>query len=366
MAGIFKLLEDFVSAESETLEAAKPGLTSERIGALRTIKSGWEGMSGDQLKEAMTVANFSSYFSDAISRMFYQEYMLKSGAWKTYTFADTVPDFRDVKRWRMTMPGSLLLRREKAEAKATHIDEGDPVEYHVEEYARQFDVSWRVIMNDDLGEIQMTPRRMARMAGLFEDAFVSGLYDNATTQAGLIALGAAYAGTGRLTAANLAIGINAMMSRTDAGGNPIQIRNAILVIPPILEQQANVLMQSALMPGVATNDKNVLPAFLSGYQIDPYIATAAPNVPWYLFAQPSDVPGVTVARLAGAPSPWTYKKSSNIEMLQGSAPAPFLLGSFETGDITYGVSDIIGGNNDRTYVGVTDVNGIYYSSGTTP
>jgi hypothetical protein len=157
-----------------------------------------------------------------------------------------------------------------------------------------------------------------------------------------------------------------MMSRTDAGGNPIQLRNAILVIPPILEQQANVLMQSALMPGVATNDKNVLPAFLSGYQIDPYITTAAPNVPWYLFAQPSDVPGVTVARLASVPAPWTYKKTRNIEMLMGSAPAPFLLGSFETGDITYGVSDIIGGNNDRTYVGLTDVNGIYYSSGTTP
>lgn len=366
MAGLFGLLESFVDAEKEKLETIKPGLTMERVNAMREIERSCKRMSGEQLRETMTVANFSSYFSDAISRMFYEEYKLRSGAWKNYTFKDEVPDFRDVKRWRMSMPETLLLRREKAEAKATYVDEGDYVDYHVEEYARQFDVSWHAIMNDDLGEIQKTPRRMAKMAGVFEDAFVSALYDNATTQAGLIALGALYAGTGRLTAQNLAIGINAMASRVDASGNPLNIGNLILVVPTILEIQARTIMQSVLLPGVATNDKNVIASFISSVQVDPYIATAAPNVPWYLFAQPNDIPGVTVARLASAPAPFTYKKASNIEMMQGSAPAPFLLGSFETGDITYGVSDIIGGNDDRTYVGVTDVNGIYYSSGTTP
>lgn len=364
--GIYSLIEDFVLAEKEKLEAVQPGLTDKRIGALRAIKHDWRHMTSEQLAEAMTTANFSSYFSDALSRMFYEEYKLLSGSWKRYTFQDTVPDFRDVKRWRMTMPGTLYLRREKAEAKATAIDEGTPITYHVEEYARQFDISWQAILNDDLGEIQMTPRRMARMAGVFEDQFVSNLYDNATTQAALVALGAGYAGTGRLTAANLAVGINAMMTRNDAAGNPIQIRQAILVIPPLLEQQAAVIMQSELMPGVATNDRNVLPNFLAGFVIDPYIATAAPNVPWYLFALPNDVPAVAVARLASAPNPYVYKKASNVEMVMGSAPAQFLMGSFETGDITYGVSDIIGGRNDATWGGVIDPNGIYYSSGTTP
>jgi hypothetical protein len=366
MAGLYNLLESFIDAEKEQLEAIKPGLTMTRVNALRELQRNGEGMSFAQINEVMTTANFASYFADCISRMFYSEYKLKSGTWKNYTFKDTALDFRDVKRWRMSMPEGLLLRREKAEQKATYIDEGDYINYHVEEYARQFDVSWRAIMNDDLGEIQQTPRRMGKEAGVSEDVFVSSLYDNATTQAGLIALGAVYAGTGRLTAANLAIGINAMASRADNNGTPLNIQNIILVVPTILEIQARIIMQSILMPGVATNDKNVLPTYISNVYVDPYIATAAPNVPWYLFAQPSDIPAVTVLRLQGYESAWIYKKASDVEMVMGSAPAPFLMGSFATGDVTYAVSDIYGAYNNATYVGVTDVNGIYYSSGTTP
>ena len=48
-----------------------------------------------------------------------------------------------------------------------------------------------------------------------------------------------------------------------------------------------------------------------------------------------------------------------------SAPSSFLMGSAETGDIEYFVETVIGGNDDEDLVGVTDVNGIYYSSGTT-
>jgi hypothetical protein len=53
-------------------------------------------------------------------------------------------------------------------------------------------------------------------------------------------------------------------------------------------------------------------------------------------------------------------------MIAGTAPAAFSMGSFATGDIEYAVEDIIGGNDDRVTAGVVDVNGIYYSSGTTP
>ena len=110
---------------------------------------------------------------------------------------------------------------------------------------------------------------------------------------------------------------------------------------------------------------NVLPRHIAGVYVDPYIATAGINIPWYLFAQPSEIPAVTVARLQGVPGPWTYQKSSDVRMLGGNAPSPFLLGSFATGDIEYAVETIIGGWDDASYVGVTDFRGIYYSSGTT-
>jgi hypothetical protein len=265
----------------------------------------------------------------------------------------------------MSEPGTLQRRREKAEAKATYVAETE-IHYGVEEYAAQFDISWQTLQNDDLGKLAETPRRMANAAARFEDAFVSALYDNAVTQATLAALGAPWAITGRLTAANLAIGINAMMQRTDAGGNRIQINKIHLVIPPILIQQANVLMESALMPGTPNNDKNVLARFIAGVHVDPYIATVGANVPWYLVADPSEIPAVTVARLTGVPGPWTYMKVPDVRVISGVAPAAFNMGSFATGDIEYAVEDIIGGWDSGTLVGLTDFRGFLYSSGTTP
>lgn len=355
-------LKEYVATEKEKLGEAE---TKIRLDAMDAMFNGWRSMNSDQFKEAMTIAHFATYFSDALSRAFYADYQMKSGAWRDYTYPDTAPDFRAIRRGRMSEPGTLLSRREKAEAKATYIDD-TWINLYVDEFARQFDVSWQAILNDDLGKIKETPMRMARAAARFEDAFVSNLYDNATTQATLAGIGAPYAGTGRLTAANLAIAIAAFATRVDLLGNPLNITGMWLVIPPILEVQARTILESTLMAGVATNDKNVLPSFIRGYRVDPYIATAAPNIPWYMFADPGDIPAVPVVRLQGVPGPFSYKKASNIEMISGTAPAGFLLGDFATGDIEYAVEDFIGGYSHASFGGVADIQGLYYSSGTTP
>lgn len=375
LKGISLAEKGFDANQVETLTRAivVPDWAHERLGeagivelsAMNNLAQNYRIMDGAQLRETMTVAHFDVYFADALSRAFLKDYNYQAGQWQAYTYSDTAPDFRDVDRFRMTEPGTLFLRREKAQAKATSISDSE-VHYGVEEYARQFDVSWRAIMNDDLGKIRETPNRMLNAVRRFEDAFVSALYDNATTQAALVALGVAYAGTGRLTSANLAIGLNAMRLRTDAAGNPIQINKIWLVIPPILQMQAEVLLGSTLMAGVATNDKNVLPQFLAGYRIDPYIATAGANVPWYLFADPSEIASVPVARLQGFERPFVSQKRSDIQVVSGSAPGAFLMGDFATGNIEYMVNDVIGGWDSATWVGVIDPNGIYYSSGTTP
>lgn len=336
-----------------------------RLVALRDLQRNYKRMSGDEFKEAMTIAHFATYFGTAISRAFYDDYPYVVGQWADYTYPDTTPDFRDVDRMRMSEPGTLHKRREKQNIATTHISETN-ISYGVDEFSEEFDVSWQALKNDDLGKIKETPDRMVKASARWLDQFVSALYDNATTQAALVALGAVYAGTGRLTAANLAIGINAMAQRVDANGNLMNIKSLWLVIPKVLQMQAEVILGSTQMAGGALNDLNVIPRFIKGYRIDPYIAFTIPNVPWYLVADPSELPGITVARMDGVPGPISYMKASNIERISGAAPAEFLMGSFETGDITFGVEDIIGGWDNATYVGVTDFRAIYYSSGTTP
>ncbi|MBU0846491.1 hypothetical protein KKH23_04825 [Patescibacteria group bacterium] len=360
-------IEEFMLTEVDLVGAEE---MDKRVGALREMFGNWRNMNSRQFQEVMTTAHFADYFADTLSRAFYADYQYKDFSWKDYTYADEVPDFRDVDRYRMTEPGTLFRRREKAEAKTTYIDDS-VVSYGVEEYARQFDVSWQTIMNDDLGKIRETPRRMANAAARWLGGWVSALYDNATTQAYFSGtLGAPWYGTGRLTYANLAVGVNAMFQRTDAGlaggGNRISIQKVWLVIPPLLRIQADTILQSILAAGVATNDKNVLPQFIAGVRVDPYITTSGDDVPWYLFADPSEIPSVTVARLRGWPGAVVVQKQSDIAMIQGTAPAPFLMGSFATGDIEYMVEDVIGGWDNANLVGVTDYNGMYYSSGTTP
>jgi len=362
MYQVLRWIEEIALSEQGSRDVSGAEL-DKRVAAFRELGRNWRQMNGQQFKEAMTTAHFDVYFADAISRAFYSDYNYRVGTWQQYTTPDEAPDFRDVKRFRMTEPGTLYRRLEKAEAKATYIADSQ-VAYGVDEFSRQFDVSWRAILDDDLGKIAETPRRMASAAGRWLDGFVSALYDNATTQAAMVALGAVYSGTGRLTAANLAIGINAMMQRTDVNGNQMNLQRIHLVIPPVLQIQAAQILQDLLSFGGPGG--NVLAQFIAGVHVDPYIAFASPNVPWYLFADPSEVPTVTVARLRGWPGPITYMKASNIEMISGSAPAAFLMGSAETGDIEFFVEDVIGAWDDASYVGVTDFRGLYYSSGTTP
>jgi len=334
----------------------------DRLTALTTLGARWKSLGEGEFVETMTRAHFATYFADALSRAFYADYQYDGGSWKDYTYPDTTPDFRDVSRLRMSEPGTLYKRRDKQQMAATHIAATE-ITYGVEEYARQFDVSWQALMNDDLGKIAETPRRMANAARRWLDEWVSALYDNATTQAGLIALGAVYGGTGRLTAANLAIGLNAMMQRVDVNGNQMNINKVWVVIPKVLELAIRDILDDKLEYGGAGG--NVLNHFVAGYRIDPYIGFTSPNVPWYLFADPSEVPGVTVARLEGWTGPVVIKKTSDIDIISGAAPAAFRMGSFATGDIEFAVDDVIGGWDDGTYVGVTDFRGVYYSAGTT-
>jgi hypothetical protein len=362
MDSIREWLEDYILAEAG--HTPQPELDT-RISALREMFRNHRNMTADQFQEVMTVAHFATYFADALSRSFYSDYAYQVGQWMNYTFPDTAPDFRDVDRARMSEPEELKRRRELRDSAETEVA-ATWISYGVEEYSNAFVVSWQTIMNDDLAEIQRTPARMANAARRWADTFVSALYDNATTQASLIALGLVYGGTGRLTHLNLAVGLNAMRQRLDTRGNPINIPRVHLVIPSILEIQARTIMASTLAAGIATNDANVLPGFLAGIWIDPYITTTAASVPWYLFADPSNIPAVTVARLRGWTQPIVYQRASDIRIISGSVPAPFLLGDARHGAIRYYVEDILGGWDSATWVGVTDHNGIYYSNGTTP
>jgi hypothetical protein len=330
--------------------------------ALQELRTNWRQMDNEELSETLTSAHFAGYFGDVISRMFYNDYKYAGGEWTNYVFQDKAPNGSQVKRLRMTEPEGLTLRGEKENHKDTFIRPSYK-QYGWEEWSRKIDFSWRTILDDDLGKIQETATRFVGVAARSLNAFVSNLYDNAVTQGGLVALGANYAGTGRLTLPNLAIGINGMKQRADALGNPIDVGTIRLVIPQVLEVQASAIFENLLTyGGPGGNNMN---RFVANYWIDPYIAFVGANVPWYLVADPMNIPAITLCRLQGWDGPVVVRKTSDQTAVYGNAPAAFMLGDFNTGNIEYAVIDTFGGDDDATYAGVTDFQGIYYSSGTT-
>jgi len=108
------------------------------------------------------------------------------------------------------------------------------------------------------------------------------------------------------------------------------------------------------------------------FKEDPYMATAPPAIPWYLFAEPSDIPAVTVVKLQERPDDfYLFAKAPDkipMSMTGGLGAADWKLGSFLTGDIELEVEVTVGNRTDvpAGLVGVTDAQGLYYSSGTTP
>jgi len=325
---------------------------------------------GTKLSEALTVADFPLYFARTLSRMVLDRYKYQTGAWEVFTKFDQVPDFTEAERYRFTETERLEKRREKEEVYATYIEEAQ-FKVAVSDYAKRIDFSQRILVNDDMGAFNDIPLKMADSARRFEDWYVSALYDNALTQAALIALGVNYAGTGRLTTANLAIGYNAFAQRVDGQALPLAISPTYLVIPKILELPAKTILQSDKIAELATNAKNVLQGSLQ-IVVDPYITFTVPNIPWYLVASPSDVAAIHVVRMQGRPAgPRLYMQAPDklpMTPSGGLGSADWRMGSFISGDIEMSVETTIGSRTDDPtgLVGVCDANGLYYSSGTTP
>ena len=326
-----------------------------------------------KLAEALTVGSFPTYFARTISRLAYDRYKYREGQWRDYTYPDQTPDYSTADRWRWSEFDRPVLRDEKAEAYCGFIYP-ELVQIGVDDYAKQVDFSRRILINDDLGQFNSIGQRMGDSARRFEDFYVSALYHNAVTTGvgGLILAGANYYGTGALTTANLMIAWNAFAQRVDGRGNPLNIQPRFLVIPPVLRLTADTILQSERIAELATNATNVMRGRLEVRE-DPYITFVLPNVPWWLFADPADVPGVTVSRRTGVTGPELFALAPDkVPMSAAGAlgTADWRTGSFLTGDIELMVETCIGGRTDVTaapaLVGITDIQGVYLSVGTTP
>lgn len=325
---------------------------------------------GNVLEEIMTTADFQNALVTWIQRQMWEGYKPKVFNFEPLVKPDTLPNFLPVQRYqRRAGLDDLEYVGEKGSAREGSIDDATKRQYQVYKWEKVFDFSMEALVNDDLGYFSDTASEMGRAARRTLEKYVSRFYTNAVTIARLIALGALYSTTGRLTAARIANARMAFNQRLDDRGEPVMASLVYIVHHSGLVDQVATIQASQLLPGTALNDANVVRNTFIPIE-DPYIPGTAPNLPWYAFTQwnKENVVPFVLARRVGIPAPLILRKRSDVEAVasilgSGTDVAP-VWGDFTTGNIQIKVYDEWGTYIDAVEGNMFDNRGAYYSDGT--
>lgn len=324
------------------------------------------------LEETMISADFTLAIQGFVQRQMVPGYTQVGFAFEPFVKPDTTPNFLPVTRLQKRAGvDDLEYVGEKGEARPGSVDDAHQAQYRVYRMEKQFDFSMENLINDDLGYFQDQAADMGRAARRTLEKYVSRFMWNAVTVARLIALGALFSTTGRLTTARISTARMAFSQRTDARGERITAPLTFLVYHTGLADTVAQIQASELVPELATNARNTIRGTFTPIE-DPYCAGVAPNLPWFAmtnWGQTGVVPFI-LARRAGMPGPMLLRKKSDIEsittLLGGGADVPPVMGDFATANIVVKVIDQWGTYIDGTEGNMFDNRGCYYSTGTAP
>lgn len=339
------------------------------LSGLRLDGAGYDGET--RLEEVMTSADFTYALGEFVQSLMIPAYQTKRFAFEPLVYQDTAPNFQYVTRYQNRSGlEDLELVLEKGEPMAGHVSDATAQQLKVEVWQKQFDFSMRAIVDDDLGYFNEMASLMGSSARRTLERFVSRMYNNATSIARLVALGANYSTTGRLTSTRVSTAQLAFAARTDADGNPINVSPRYLVVPTGLLHTARQILNSELVPELATNGINVVRGSFEIIE-DPHIAFTAPNIPWWMMSSPTggeNVRGLVLIRRQGMPAPMVIRKKGDQETFASfagtGAPLSPLMGDFATGNIVLKVYDEWGTYVDSVNGNLWNPLGLYYSSGT--
>jgi hypothetical protein len=332
------------------------------------------GATGTKMEEVMTSADFTYALQTFVQRRLEPAYTKKAFDFEQFVAMDTTPNYLPVQRYqRRAALDDLEYVGSKGEARPGSLVDATQRQFQVYDWKKQFDFDFHALVNDDLGYFDDMATEMGLAARRTLEKFVSRMYTNATSIARLVALGVNYWTTGRLNSARVSAARMAFNQRTDTRGNPINATLTYIVHHSGLVDTVRTIRQSQLVPELATNAANVVAGDFTPIE-DPYIAGAAPNLPWYAFSdyRRDNIKPLVLARWQGVREPMILRKRSDIESMSsltggGGAALP-ILGDFQSNNVVVMVWDVWGtyiDPGDSTHNGnLYDYLGAYYSSGT--
>lgn len=373
MRRIFGLLKDI--RQHQLSKLGEPNARIAEAGALFDYMDGqMNGIRMDApnavLQETLVSADFTYAIMEFVNRLAIPGYQKKNFAFESLVWPDTLTNFLPHNRYQNRGGfDDLEYVGQKGQARPGSIDDATKRVHSAYRWEKQIDIAYETLVNDDLAYLEDTVRLMGEAARRTLEKYVSRMYTNATSIARLVALGALYAQNGRLTTARVSEARMAFNQRTNARAEPINARGVLLVIHSGLVDTAQQILRSTQVAELMTNAVNVV-TFTTIE--DPYIAGAAPNLPWYFFTdwRTNNIRPFVLARLQGWTGPRVYRKRSDMEAVTSLTGAGAMvlpvLGDFDTGNIALKIVDVFGTYIDGTEGNLWDHRGAYYSTGTAP
>lgn len=222
----------------------------------------------------------------------------------------SVSDFREITTISLT--GNLVFEKVGPAGEIKHGTLGDETTGNkVETYAKMLAITRQDLINDDLGALNVLPRKFGRGAALKLAEIFWTEFMNPTT-ANFYHSNNANVNTGvaDMTVAGLGATESIFLAQVDPDGKPLNLEPKILVVPPGVRAAALTLMSSErLIDGTGTTIQGDANIYRGRFRV--VVSTYLANTTYtgydvngyYLLADPADLPMIEIAALNGRVEP---------------------------------------------------------------
>ena len=260
------------------------------------------------VKAALSNISLPTALGDLASKNLLEAYMDAPAAWRSFAAIRSPADFKTNTTIRPSFTGSLEQVAPGGELKHGTIKEWT-ASYKIDTFGKMLSVDRRDLINDDLGLFADASAALGRTAmRKLNDLVFSVLLTNAGAFFSVGNVNYLSGVDSALNMTSLAAAIKAMISQRDDEGNDLDIRPAVLLVPPDLETTGRALLESEyIMAAVNSPTGNSLRNVVK-LETEPRLANAtkfgnlASTLHWYLFAGPQAA-AMVVAFLNGIQTP---------------------------------------------------------------
>ncbi len=301
---------------------ASPG---ERLhtGNLKAVLKAASAATEIRAASGTSTVSLPGIFSNVANKELLTGYMEEDQSWREIAAVKSVNDFKQVTSYRLLDDMAYEEVGPNGEIKHGKVSE-EGYTRQAKTYAKMFALTRRDYINDDLGAFNDLRNRLGRGAAQkFNDVFWSKfLYDHATfftaARTNYISGGTTNLGTDGV---GLGLAVKAFRQMTSptadgtkrVGGNP-----EILLVPPELEGNADVLYVNQNLGSVKSSDANIYAGkyrpvvcpWLSDSSFTGYSTTA-----WYLLRNPAIMPAVVASFLYGNEAPTVEDSDADFDTL---------------------------------------------------